>query len=1019
MPHLSPPSPSAVVPSLSPRAGEQEEARLRRLYGLDLLDTEPEPLFDAIARTAAAICHAPIALITLIDRDRQWFKARVGLDHVEETPRSWALCDHSIQQDELLEIPDVRRDPRFWSNPLVMGGPRIAFYAGAPIRLGSGDRIGTVCVIDQVPRRLEPRERQILVDLAMVAARAIELRETALRGLDEVPVPLPLEQDLDSIQVVLEALAAREATFRGLAEQFPLGVFLTDAQGQCTYANPRWQSLHGMTAEEAHGLGWVAHLHPDDRLSVASAWENAANAGAAFDREYRVAHPDGSVRLLHGHAAPMRDAQGGLKGFVGSVSDVSAQRKLEQRLRDSEALLDRANRLGGLGGWMYDLRSGEAVWTSETCRIHEVPTDYRPTPRRTLEFFPADQRPRIDEALRELIRGHGPRSLELRMRTARGRMIWVQASAEVDLDAQRRPVRLLGTLADITHRKTLELALAEEHALLAVTLDSISDAVLCTDAEGRVLRLNPAAERLLGWRIDEARGRAVEDVFTLLDEQQQNAAKNPVRLCLQRGETVGVGDYSLLRNRSGMEFVVEDSASPMRGEDGRLLGVVTVFRDVSEQRQLVREMSYRAAHDALTGLINRAEFERRLQGALESAQLQQQVHALLFIDLDQFKLLNDACGHSVGDQVLQQVSGLIGECVRSGDLLARLGGDEFGAILQHCRLDQAQRAAQKICERMEDFRFEHDGRRFRIGASIGLVPIERDWPDVATLMQAADTCCYAAKEAGRNRVHAWMNSDEAMLQRRDSMRWASRIESALDEDRFELFAQRILPVDGSEDPRGEHLELLLRLREDTRLVAPGAFLPAAERFHLATRIDRWVLRHAFAWLDAHPSAAARVGTLAINLSGQSLGDRAFHRFVGQLLREAQFDLRRLCFEITETAAITALSEATSFITELRRQGVRVALDDFGAGASSFGYLKQLPVDYIKIDGQFIRNLHLDALDRATVDCFCQVARVLGLRTIAEFVDSEEALAVLRELGVEQAQGYLLHRPEPLDSLFPG
>lgn len=1009
------PTPPVSAAAASPE--EREGARLRRLRGLDLLDTDPEPLFDAIARVAAAVCGTPIALVSLVDRDRQWFKAQQGLGDTRETPREWAFCDHAIRQAALFEVTDARRDPRFRRNPLVTGEPRIAFYAGAPVGLSSGDLLGTVCVIDRVPRQLQPHERAVLTDLAAIAAHAIELRERGLRNVEHTREQL--EQDVDSVQAMLAALAGREATFRGLAEQFPLGVFLTDAAGQCTYTNPRWQQLHGMRAEAALGLGWVSHLHPDDSSAVGQAWQHAASTQSAFDREYRVAPPNGGVRILHGHAAPMRDARGELTGFVGSVNDITPQRRLEQRLRDSEALLDRANRLGGLGGWMYDLRSGQAVWTSETRRIHEVAADYRPTPRRALDFFPADQRQRIDEALRDVVRGHGPRSMELRMRTARGRDIWVLASAEADFDETGRPLRLVGTLADITPRKTLELIRAEEHALLAVTLDSIGDAVLCADPNGQVLRLNPAAERLLGWRIDDARGRPVEAVFTLLDESGEQAMPNPVRLCLERGGVVGVGEYSVLRSRAGQEFMVEDSASPIRAADGRLHGVVLVFRDVSEQRRLVREMRHRAAHDSLTGLANRSEFERCLREALEGAQLAQQSHALLFIDLDQFKLLNDACGHSVGDEVLQRVSSVIAACIRSGDLLARLGGDEFGAILRHCRMDQAQRAAQQICERMEDFRFEHDGKRFRIGASIGLVPIERDWPDIATLMQAADTCCYAAKEAGRGRVHAWMNTDEAMLRRRDSMRWASRIESALDEDRFELFAQRILPVSGEGDPAGEHIEILLRLCENGSRVPPGAFLPAAERFHLATRIDRWVVRHVFAWLDAHPDAVETIATLAINLSGQSLGDRAFHRFVGQLLREARFDPRRLCFEITETAAITALAEASSFITELRRHGVRVALDDFGAGASSFGYLKQLQVDGIKIDGQFIRNLHLDPLDRAAVDCFCQVARVLGLHTTAEFVDSEEVLGVLRELGVEHAQGYLLHRPEPLDALLPG
>jgi len=282
------------------------------------------------------------------------------------------------------------------------------------------------------------------------------------------------------------------------------------------------------------------------------------------------------------------------------------------------------------------------------------------------------------------------------------------------------------------------------------------------------------------------------------------------------------------------------------------------------------------------------------------------------------------------------------------------------------------------------------------------------------VLQAADASCIAAKEAGRNRVHTWIDTDETISGRRAETHWASRLEQALDEDRFELYWQRIDRVDGT--PGALHFEVLLRLRDtDGTIIAPGAFLPAAERFHMASRVDRWVLGNVFDWMEA-PGALDHVGTVAVNLSGQSIGDRAFHRAVAKLVAAASFDVSKLCFEITETAAVTNLGDATVFIEEMRNLGVRIALDDFGAGVSSFGYLKTLPIDFLKIDGQFIRDLIDNPLNRAAVRCFRDVAEVIGVKTIAEHVEREDTLAALRDIGIDYAQGHLIHRPEPLAAL---
>jgi diguanylate cyclase (GGDEF)-like protein len=462
---------------------------------------------------------------------------------------------------------------------------------------------------------------------------------------------------------------------------------------------------------------------------------------------------------------------------------------------------------------------------------------------------------------------------------------------------------------------------------------------------------------------------------------------------------------------------IQVMAKVTRDADGKAVRLTGVNWDVTRQQELALELRHRASHDALTGLYNRAEFDARLRQALNEAQSLGATHALMYIDLDQFKLVNDACGHPVGDELLQEVTALFRRTVRGSDLLARLGGDEFAVILRDCPVEQALRAAQQICECMEEFRFMHGGRRFRVGASIGLVPIDGRWASTAAILQAADTACYSAKEAGRNRPHVWSESDTATRLRQGHMQWAARVEQALDENRYQLFAQRIVPIAHTDDRL--HAEVLIRMvDEDGKLAPPGAFLQAAERFHLASRLDRWVLRHVLAWLRQQRNLDA-IATIGVNLSGQSISDAAFHRKALEMLaNENPLIVSRLCFEVTETAAVTNLDDASRFMRQLRDLGARFALDDFGAGASSFGYLKSLPIDYLKIDGQFVQDVLIDPLDEVTVKCFVEVARVLGVRTVAEFVDSRAVLEHLGQLGVDYAQGYLIHAPAPIITLLP-
>lgn len=437
---------------------------------------------------------------------------------------------------------------------------------------------------------------------------------------------------------------------------------------------------------------------------------------------------------------------------------------------------------------------------------------------------------------------------------------------------------------------------------------------------------------------------------------------------------------------------------------------------LGERQFFVDEIAYQAAHDILTGLYNRQEFERRLEHLLKTVANDGGSHAICYLDLDQFKIVNETCGHEAGDEMLRQLAGLFYAQVRQHDILARLGGDEFGVLLGGCTPEQGLRLASALRQTVEKFSFIWKNKRFRIGVSIGLVAIDKNSKSIATLLKAADSACYVAKEKGRNRIHVYHEQDENLVKRDSELRWVTRITQALDENRFELYVQRISPAQENIDNR-VHYELLLRLRgKNGQIASPGIFLPIAERYQLAGRLDRWVVFNALQWLVRHPDVSKTVALWGINLSGQSLGEESFLEFVLQQLDETAILAEQICFEITETAAIANLTGAVRFIDSLKQRGCRFALDDFGSGLSSFAYLKNLPVDFVKIDGVFVKDIINNPLDFAMVRSINEIGQLMNKKTIAEFVENETILDKLRELGVNYVQGYGIGRPEPLRNL---
>ncbi|MEW6331968.1 MAG: EAL domain-containing protein [Pseudomonadota bacterium] len=569
-------------------------------------------------------------------------------------------------------------------------------------------------------------------------------------------------------------------------------------------------------------------------------------------------------------------------------------------------------------------------------------------------------------------------------------------------------------------KKRSEDALFLEKVRAQVTLESIGDGVITTDATGRIVYMNPVAEQFTEWHNDEARGRPLSEVFKIFDEESNRLEEYPIHYCLRDGRTIRHDSHHLLMSHDGGKIEIQDSAAPIRDRDGVILGAVVVFHDVTEIQSMARHMAFLASRDPLTGLLNRREFESRLQHVLESARAGERTHALLYLDLDQFKIVNDTCGHIAGDELLKQLAGHLQKEIRASDMLARLGGDEFGVILEDCSVDKAEQIADLLRQSVKDFRFMWEKRAFEIGVSIGLVPISRDSGGLTEVMSAADSACYIAKDRGRNRIHIYQPDDRAFAQRRGEMQWVHRLRQGLENNSFDLYCQAIVPLHKTAKQTGPFHEILVRV-QDEDLVLPAAFIPAAERYHLMPSIDRWVIRTVFPMLEKYQARAdggeSGRALFAINLSGQSLGDEQFLEFVMQQFAQHRVDPRSICFEITETAAIANLTRARDFIARFKHMGCRFALDDFGSGLSSFGYLKSLTVDYLKIAGDFVEGMLEDSLDRAMVEAINQVGHVMGLVTVAESVESPALIDMLREIGVDHAQGHGIDTPKPLHQVL--
>jgi len=566
---------------------------------------------------------------------------------------------------------------------------------------------------------------------------------------------------------------------------------------------------------------------------------------------------------------------------------------------------------------------------------------------------------------------------------------------------------------DITERKLAEAALYEEKERAQITLSSIADGVVVTDQHGVVTSINPKAEVLTGWRIEDARGQPVSQVLSITDEGTHLPISGIIDKCLHKSQPVELAGTTVLNRRNGESNAVEFSIAPMRDRSGKSNGAVIVIHDVSEARKMAEEMQFLATHDTLTGLVNRGEFERRLNEAIQSAESSDIQYALCYLDLDRFKVVNDTAGHVAGDELLIQLTALLKSKVRNSDTLARLGGDEFGVLLHSCPLEKASEIAETIRRLVKEFRFVWEGKSFEIGASIGVIAITAQSGELKEILSAVDTACYLAKEQGRNRIHIFRPGDEEIARRHGEMELTHRIRRAIKEDRFTLWQQPLQPLNETL----QHIkacEIFVRMLDDQdQIVYPSVFIPAAERYQLMPEVDRWVIKAMFNAIQEGRLLNDTQSYCFINLSGQSLGDHDLLQLIIDHLNTVSVAPERICFEITETAAIANLAHAINFVTVLESRGCCFALDDFGSGLSSFAYLKNLAVDFIKIDGHFIRDMVHNPVDRTMVEAISKIGHVMGIQTIGEFVEDTATRDALKLAGVDYAQGNGIAKPKPL------
>ncbi|MEM8637672.1 MAG: PAS domain S-box protein [Cyanobacteria bacterium P01_G01_bin.54] len=813
------------------------------------------------------------------------------------------------------------------------------------------------------------------------------------------------------------ALKESEARYRKLYENTPVMLHSVDAKGRLISVSNYWLQQMGFQRHEVLGRPSTDFLTPESHQQARKIHLPAFyQQGYCLDIPYTLVRKDGTTLDVLLSAIAERDAAGKIMRSLAVLVDVTERKRAQAALKESEARFRTMADTAPVLIWMADAQQQFTYfnrgWLEFTGR-----TLAQEQGRGWLTgLHPADQKHYHNEC-DAAFADQASFRLEFRLRNASGDYRWLLGNGTPRFLPDGQLAGYIGSCIDITTQKQFEQdladALSQEKELAQITLQSIGEGVITTNAQGRVTYLNPVAAELTGWTLAQARNQPLPIVFTVIHEQTLQPAQNIVEQVMTTGERLSGGGQLALVHRQGRQSSIEESAAPIRDRHGEILGAVLVFRDVTHARTLANQLSWQANHDALTGLMNRHYFEEQLTTLL--ALLHQepeptQQHVLCYLDLDQFKVVNDTCGHIAGDELLRQISAVIKLKIRNSDVLARLGGDEFGILLYGCPLDRAMTIAETIRQAVYDYRFTWQGKTFGVGVSMGLVCLDYHSSSLASLLSAADTACYAAKDKGRNRIMVYQPDDSELVYQRQERRWSVRIRQAIESDRFQLLRQPIVHAHDPSHPNPPHYEVLLRMIDEWgQLIPPSVFIPAAERYDLMPSLDRWVIEHCFAHFANQPLGANQ--KLAINLSGASLNHDQFLPFLQAQFESSAIAPEQVCFEITETTTIANLNQATRFIGELKALGCHFALDDFGSGMSSFGYLKSLPVDFLKIDGRFIKDILEDPTTYAIVQSINHVGHVIGLKTIAECVENDAMIQKLQEIGVDFLQGYGTGVPE--------
>ena len=812
-----------------------------------------------------------------------------------------------------------------------------------------------------------------------------------------------------------EHLRESESRFRAIFERAAVGIAQLDLNGHLLQVNRQLCDFLGYSRQELEGSSIQEISDPRDMNTSRRLLQQVISGEIdSYNLERRYLRKDGAVVWGQMIVSLVRSDSGEPQYFISACKDITERKQAESDLyreRDfTDAVLDTVASLV-----IVMDKDGHIVRFNRSCErltgynFDEIKQRY------PWDFLlPPEAKDSVRQVFQRLTAGQFPNRHRNEWLARDGTRHLIDWSNTALTDAQDEVTYIIATGIDITEREKTqhELLRVSEHNRLL--LDSAGEGIFGIDSEGSCTFVNRAGQEMLGFSREELLGN---NMHVLTHHTRPDGAPYPAEECaifqsFSENQGIRVND-EVFWHKDGSSFPVEYSAFPLH-EDNNITGAVVVFRNVADNRAMVRKMDYLATHDSLTGLANRYAFERRLHQAMENLAAEKPEHVLCYLDLDQFKVVNDTCGHVAGDELLRQLSTVLQKRVRQGDTLGRLGGDEFGVLLENCPQEDAMRVVDELRTAVQEFRFVWESKIFSIGVSIGVVAINAETESISTALSRADTACYAAKEAGRNRVHVYEPGDIELVRRHGEMQWVSRIHQAFEDKRFFLRRQQIETIHSGTEP-GECFEILIGLRgRDGNTIAPGAFLPAAERFNLMPTLDRWVTRTTLGWLGDTAFELDDLQFCTINLSGTTLADDLFLSFLIDEIKSSGVPPRKLCFEITETAAIANLQRATLFMGELKQLGCRFALDDFGSGMSSFAYLKNLPVDFLKIDGTFVRDISTDEVDRVMVEAINKVGHVMGLQTIAEHVESQEILDLLKAINVDYAQGYHLGIPEPLD-----